>query len=239
MPVSDPDPDRDGRPVIPAGRLATVWTCPPDSPTRPPVGWLQAAVEQLVTTHTRPGDPVLLLIPPGPDAPAGGRRETPADRHADAGWAVARLGRRVQVRTVPAVRAVPPSGSGRGPDSTDEGPDTDRRPLVITVVDPARTGWVRGVPWARLLTPDGILAVITRSESVDGWLIDPTAELTAAAGGHGLALLDRFIVLEVSLDDLDQPPGPLPRASVARRVHTDLLLFAAYTAVSPTSGVPR
>ncbi|MEX5637356.1 hypothetical protein [Parafrankia sp. FMc2] len=237
MPVSDPD--RDSRAVVPAGRLATVWPCPPGSPARPPAGWLQAAVERLVTTHTRPGDPVLLLIQPGPDAPAGGRRGTPADRRADAGWAVARLGRRVQVRTAPAVRAVPPSGSGPGLDSADEGPDNDRSPLVVTVVDPTRTGWVRGVPWARLLTPDGLLAVITRSDSVDGWLIDPTAELTAAAGRHGLALLDRFVVVEVPLNELDQPPGPLPRASVARRVHSDLLLFAAHTAVSPMSGVPR
>ncbi|MEX5712006.1 hypothetical protein AB1484_27865 [Parafrankia sp. FMc6] len=237
MPVSDPD--RDGRVVVPAGRLATVWPCPLGSPARPPAGWLQAAVEQLVTTHTRPGDPVLLLIPPGSDAPAEGRRGTPADRRADAGWAVGRLGRRVQVRTAPAVRAVPPSGSGPGLDSADEGPDHDRNPLVVTVVDPTRTGWVRGVPWARLLTPDGLLAVITRSDSVDGWLIDPTVELTAVAGRHGLALLDRFILVEVPLDELDPPPGPLPRASLARRVHTDLLLFATHTTVSPTSGVPR
>ncbi|KPM57006.1 hypothetical protein ACG83_04135 [Frankia sp. R43] len=237
MPVSDPD--RDGRPVVPAGRLATVWPYPPATPDQASAGWLPAAVEQLVTTHTQPGDPVLILIPAGLDTPAGGRRATPADRPADAGWSVARLGRRVQVRTVPAARAVPPSGSGLGPDSAGEGPDRDRHALVITVVEPTRTGWVRGVPWARLLTPDGLLAVITLSEGVNGWLIDPTAELTAAAGRHGLALLDRFIVLTVPLDELDPPPGPLPRASLARRVHTDLLLFAANTGVSPMSGVPR
>nr|MDT0667408.1 hypothetical protein [Micromonospora sp. DSM 115978] len=62
MPVSDPDRDRDA--VVPAGQLATVWPCPPDSPDRPPTGWLQSAVEQLVATATRPDDPVLLLTEP-------------------------------------------------------------------------------------------------------------------------------------------------------------------------------
>jgi hypothetical protein len=136
---------------------------------------------------------------------------------------VARLGRTVQVRPAPAARAARRSGSG--PD-TPGSPEDDRRALVVTVVDPTRTGWVHGVPWARLVTSGGLLAVISRSDSIAGYLIDPTAELTAATGRHGLALLDRFVLLEVPLDELDRPPTPLPRATVARRVHSDLLLFA-------------
>ncbi|ABD11064.1 hypothetical protein CcI156_04420 [Frankia sp. CcI156] len=231
MPVSDPDRDRGA--VVPAGQLATVWPCPPDSPARPPAGWLQSAVEQLVATHTRPGDPVLLLTPPAPDGFAAGRRETQADRLADAGGAVARLGRHVQVRPAPATPGPWTSGSGPGPATSGEGPDDDRRSLVVTVVEPTRTGWLHGVPWARLVTSGGLLAVISRSDSIAGWLIEPTAELTAATGRHGLALLDRFVLLEVPLDELDQPPTPLPRATVARRVHSDLLLFAPVLPAGP------
>lgn len=233
MPVSDPD--RDGRAVVPAGRPATVWPCPPDSPDRPPAGWLQSAVEQLAVTHTRPGDPVLLLAPTSPDeteASAEGRRETLADRLADAGRAVARLGRTVQVHPAP-------SGSELGPDTPSPRPNGDRRPLVVTVVEPTRTGWFHGVPWSRLVAPAGLLAVITRSDSIAGRLIDPTAELTAATGRHGLALLDRFVLLEVPLDELDQPPTPLPDGTVARRVHSDVLLFAPLAPVPPTWGVAR
>lgn len=232
MPVSDPD--RDGRAVVPAGRPATVWPCPPDSPGRPSAGWLAAAVEQLVVTHTRPGDPVLLLTPPSPDVPAEGRRETLADRLADTGRAVARLGRTVQIHPAP-------SGSGPGPDtpSPSPRPNGDRRPLVVTVVEPTRTGWFHGVPWARLVAPAGLLVVITRSDSIAGRLIDPTGDLTAAAGRHGLTLLDRFVLLEVPLDELDQPPTPLPRTTVARTVHSDVLLFAPFAPVPPTGGAAR
>jgi hypothetical protein len=223
MPVSDPGRYRgDG---VPAGQLATVWPCPPQRPDRPPAGWLQAAVEQLVATHTQPGDPVLLLTPPAPDASGARRRETPADRLAEAGDAVARLGRHVQVRPAPATPDPRTSGSGSGPDTAREGPDDDRRSLVVTVLDPTETGWLHGVPWARLVPPGSLLGVITRSDSIAGWLIDPTGALTAATGRHGLALLDRFVLLEVPLDELDQPPTPQRRATVARRVHSDLLLF--------------
>ncbi|WP_261560470.1 hypothetical protein [Frankia tisae] len=226
MPVSNSD--RDGRAVVPAGRPATVWPCPPASPGRPSAGWLAAAVEQLVVTHTRPGDPVLLLTP---DALAEGRRETLADRLADAGRAVVRLGRTVQVHPTP-------SESGPGPDTPSYRPNSDR-PLVVTAVEPTRTGWFHGVPWSRLVAPAGLLAVITRSDSIAGWLIDPTAELTAATGRHGLALLDRFVLLEVPLDELAQPPTPLPDATVARRVHSEVLLFAALAPAPPTWGAAR
>src|SRR6185369_7451251 len=223
MPVSDPRPDGGG--VVPAGQLSTVWPCPPDSPGRPQAGWVAGAVEQLVAAYTRPGDPVLLLTPPAPDTPAAGRRETPADSLADAGWAVARLGRAVQIHPATAARRPRKSGSGPGPDTPGDGAHEDR-PLVVTVVAPTRTGWVHDVAWARLVAPGGLLAVITRSDSISGRLIDATGEVTAATGRHGLALLDRVILLEVPLDELDQPPTPLPPATMARRVHSDMLLFA-------------
>ncbi|CAO5151273.1 conserved hypothetical protein [Frankia sp. AiPs1] len=225
MPVSDPD--RDGGAVVPAGRPTTVWPYPPEGPGRPSAGWLAAALDQLVTCYTRPGDPVLILIPPHADMPAAGRHGTPADRLADAGGAVDRLGRAVQVRSASA--AGPAQPSGYGPRAQGEGPDGDRRPLVVTVVDPTRTGWVHGVPWDRLVAPGGMLAVITRSESIAGGLLDPTGALVAATGRYGLALLDRLVLLEIPIAELGGPPTTLAHQVVARRVHSDLLLFVLPT----------
>ncbi|WP_261576383.1 hypothetical protein [Frankia gtarii] len=241
MPVSDPD--RDGRVVVPAGRPATVWPCPPASPGRPPAGWLAAAVEQLVVTHTRPGDPVLLLTAPPQDG-AGPRRDVAegdaSDGLGDTVWAVARLDRCVRVRTGPAGPTHTVAGSRPGLDpAPGRAPDAEGHPLVVSVVEPTRTGWLHGVPWARLVSPAGLLAVITRSDSIAGRLIDPTGDLTAATSRHGLALLDRVVLLEVPLDELDQPPTPLPHGTVARRVHSDMLLFAPLAPVPPTGGAAR
>jgi len=225
MPVFDPGRDEDA--VVPAGRLATVWPCPPDGPGRPPAGWLQNAVEQLVAVHTGPGDPVLLLTPPPPYAtPTGGPGGTCADRLAATGWAVARLHRTVHVRSAPANADPRPSESGPGLDLPSPWPDSDRRTLVVTVVEPTRTAWIHTIRWAQLVTPTSLLAVITHSDSVAGWLVDPTGDLTTATSRHGLTQRDRFVLLEVPLDTLDQPPAPLPPGAVPRRVHSDLLLFA-------------
>ncbi|WP_239394231.1 hypothetical protein [Frankia sp. CiP3] len=229
------DYDRDGRPVVPPGRPATVWPCQPTDPGQRPAGWLQAAVERIVATTTRPGDPVLLLTPPPPAQPgpledSGGH--DPSEELAGTAGTVARLGRRVQVRTAPADPAARRSCSEPGPGAgagraSGPGSDADPHAVVVTVVAPTRPGWFTRIAWGELLTPDGTLAVVTRSDSLGGWLIDPTVELTVAAGRSGLVLLDRIVLLEVPLDQLDRPATPIPRAVVARRVHSDLLLFTA------------
>jgi len=63
--------------------------------------------------------------------------------------------------------------------------------------------------------------VISHSDSVAGLLIDPTDALATATRRHGLALLHRFVLLEISLDQLDERPTPLPAGTAARRVHSD------------------
>ncbi|WP_261562870.1 hypothetical protein [Frankia tisae] len=233
MPTAS-DHDRDGRPVIPAGRPATVWPCPPTNPDQWPAGWLTAAVERLVVASTRPGDPVLLLTPPALDedgSPTAAGDDDTITGLAETGWAVARLGRPVRFRTGPADPTMQRSGSGPGP-ATGQEADDDRHPLVVTVVSPTRHGWFTHIPWDQLVAPGGTLAVITRSDSLAGWLIDPTIDLTTATGRHGLALLDRIVLLEIPLDQLDQPTAPLPAGKLAWRVHSDLLLF---TPISSTS----
>lgn len=222
--------DRNALPVVPAGRPATVWPCPPTDPDQPSAGWLQAAVERLVATTTRPGDPVLLLTGPppartGPADDAVGDDEV-SDGLAGTAGTVARLGRPVQVRTAPAGPPPRRSGSGPGPDPADRpGADRDRHTLVVTVVAPTRLGWFTRTAWDRLLAPGGTLAVLTRSDSRGGWLIDPTVELTSAAWCGGLAMVDRIVLLEVPLHQLDRPAAPVPARTVAKRVHSDLLLY--------------
>jgi len=192
-------------------------------------GWLRAAVERLVVAHTRPGDPVLLLTPPPPDAqaaPAAVRAVTAAQQLTATSWTVARLGRTVRVQTAP---GPPFAGPGSSNIATGLEPDPARCPLVITVVPvvpPARLAWTAHIPWSRLVAPCGLLAVITHTDSHAGWLIDPTSDLARAAGRHGLALHDRYVLIEGPLDTLVGPPAPSGRGTTARRVHSDLLLFS-------------
>jgi len=132
----------------------------------------------------------------------------------------------------------PAAGGGAGPGPHDS-PATAgpvRFAAVITTVEPSALGWVRDLPWADLLNPAGTLAVITHSDSRGGWLIDPTAELTEAAGGGRVAPVDRIVLLEIPIlgalsDDSVTPARdgsdvPLTGHKVARRVHSDLLLYA-------------
>jgi hypothetical protein len=190
---------------------------------------MRAAVERLVVAHTRPGDPVLLLTPPAPDAqaaPGPVRTVTAAQQLTATSWTVTRLGRTVRVQTAP---GPPFSAPGSRTIATGLEPDPVRCPLVVTVVPvvpPARLAWTAHVPWARLVAPDGRLAVITHTDSHAGWLIDPTSDLTRAAGRHGLALHDRYVLIEVPLDTLESPPAPSGRGRTAHREHSDLLLFS-------------
>jgi len=223
--------DRNTLPVVPAGRPATVWPCSPATPGQTSAGWLPAAVERLVVTVSRPGDPVLLLTEPPPGQPA--RPVEPGDDELGEGLAacagtVARLGRRVQIRTASADASPRWAGSACGPERVaGPGPDPDRFVLVVTVVEPTRLGWFTRIDWGGLLGVGGTLAVVSRCESLGGWLIDPSVELAAAVGRGGLALLDRIVLLEIPLDRLDRPAAPIPNGVIAQRVHSDLLLFSA------------
>ncbi|MEX5713373.1 hypothetical protein AB1484_35410 [Parafrankia sp. FMc6] len=229
--------DRNTLPVVPAGRPATVWPCPPATPDQTSAGWLPSAVERLVVTASRPDDPVLLLTEPPLSQPT--RPAEPGDDELGEGLVacagtVARLGRRVQVRTAPGDASPRGTGSAYGPDlAASRGPNPDRFLLVVTVVEPTRIGWFTRIDWGALLAVGGTLAVVSRCESFGGWLIDPTVELALAADRSGLALLDRIVLLEVPLSQLDRPATPIPAGVVAQRVHSDLLLFTAVNTPMP------
>ncbi|KPM51489.1 hypothetical protein E0F15_17915 [Frankia sp. B2] len=236
MPTTS-DTDRTTLPVVPAGRPATVWPCPPATPDQTSADWLPGAVERLVVTISRPDDPVLLLTEPPlpqPARPAEPDADERGERLADCAGTVARLGRRVQVRTAPGDTALRWTGSAYGPDLvTGRDPDPDRFLLVATVVEPTRLGWFTRIDWGGLLAVGGTLAVVSRADSLGGWLIDPTVELATAAGRGGLALLDRIVLLEIPLDRLNRPATPIPAGVVAQRVHSDLLLFSAVNPAVP------
>jgi hypothetical protein len=96
----------------------TVWPCANDD-RREGTGvisaWLHTAVVKIVTTYTRPGDRVLLLVPPTPLRTArwpGSSVSQWPGRYAglhEAAWTVVRLGRSVQTQTAPNSSPPPPA----------------------------------------------------------------------------------------------------------------------------------
>ncbi|WP_076844169.1 MULTISPECIES: hypothetical protein [Protofrankia] len=237
----------------------TVWPCPPARQQEhgPAPSWLGAAVTRTAALYTQPGQTVLLLAPPaGNPVPMPGSRagEDAAGRHPfddlpQAAEALLRLGRRVRTRTASPIRRPPgheenptsPSGPGldrhhaaggrTGPGPADRGPD--RADLLVTAVIPTASGWVHQVAWDALLTPTGILAVITHGDRRGGRFVDPTPLLVDTAWRAGLVLADRIVLVEIPLDS-DHPtvdlshgllPPPLTGCGATRRVHSDLLLF--------------
>jgi hypothetical protein len=206
------------------------------------------------TTPTTPGrtDPPSPAAPratTGPDRDHDpelvGEVDRGLDRLRRTADAVTSTGRLVIVRTAQPPDRHPATNPANGPspspdpDSADAaastesrtGPDRLNRPdppqqldLVITTTRPHTTGWLPGMPWTRLLTPHGLLAVITHSDTRGGQLTDPIRPLNRAATRAGLALLDHVILAH---------PAPPPAFSTDPSVgsapdwaHADLLIFA-------------
>lgn len=133
-----------------------------------------------------------------------------------------------------------PQETGRHPetrqDHREDGRDTDPRgfDLIFTAVRPSSVGWLRATNWPRLLTPGGILAVITHSDHTGGRLVDPIHTLAATFRHHGLGWLDHVIVLTTP----PEPPAQVgastgPRPHPVRHRHYDLLLFATGALAAP------
>jgi hypothetical protein len=99
-----------------------------------------------------------------------------------------------------------------------DGVDRPRAKLIITAVAPDAVGWVAQVPWQRLLTRSGVLAVITHGDRIGGRWVDPLPALIGLLTGAGLAWHDRVVLHH----------GP---PAAAGRAHTELLLF---TPTAPT-----
>nr|WP_052478333.1 hypothetical protein [Kibdelosporangium sp. MJ126-NF4]CEL17662.1 hypothetical protein [Kibdelosporangium sp. MJ126-NF4]CTQ91111.1 hypothetical protein [Kibdelosporangium sp. MJ126-NF4] len=186
---------------------------------------------KIVTTYSMPGDRVLLLVPPAPRRPGfySGLEE--------AAWPVVRLGRSVQAATVG-----PPGDQWQSADrSTSELRPADAKPqatrtpdgpfdVIITAAEPDTLARVRVTTWGHLLTPTGILAIVTHSDQAGPRLYDPTGALVRAAQHDGLRYLDHIALLQVPVKHsaLDDPHATLTlAANTARgsRVHADLHVF--------------
>lgn len=194
-------------------------------------------------------------------APAGQESVTgPVPGLLDAAWTVVRLGRIVESRTAAAVshadaaytdspdgpesaprlihQSAAPAPTGPGPAPCADRP-TEWGPncfdVAITAIEPDATDWAGAVPWDALLTPSGLLAVITHGDYVGGRWVDPCSAVRRIADRAGLAEIDRIALLEVPIRDgaLDVPVATraarpltasagLPRHA---RVHSDLLIF--------------
>ncbi|MBV9141437.1 MAG: hypothetical protein JO115_11055 [Pseudonocardiales bacterium] len=210
-------------------RPASVWPCATGS-HREGTGliadWLPTALSRIVTTYTQPREYVLLLVPPGHldavaerSAPGGsGWRDSGAFAGlAEAAWAVARLGRVLHTQV--------PARPGIGA--------PDRYRLIITAVDPRAIRPAPTFGWAdRVLHPQGVLAVITHSDSTTGRLIDPTGAVVRATRHAGLTYLDHIALLHVPLrhgpaaSAIPPPPRRNRRPTRALRGHSDLLIFS-------------
>ncbi|MEV0220668.1 hypothetical protein [Streptomyces sp. NPDC050704] len=157
------------------------------------------------------------------------------------------------VHRLPA-ESVPPAPTGHRPIRRRRGPTAvgpDRYHAVIALVDPHHPQWVHDVSWGRLLTPSGVLAVITHSDRRRGRLIDPGGLVTRAVGSAGLAPLDHIALLQLPVRDGALAPEPdlsavlpsdaAPGVTTPRhiRVHADLLLFARPPHASDPIGEER
>ncbi|MEC3974351.1 hypothetical protein [Amycolatopsis sp. H20-H5] len=203
---------------------------------------------------------------------------------AEAVWTVARLGRSSDAataapppgdlhdRTDPTRYAEAESGSrprlsrlGLHP-VTDVNADCAHRPvcsgrrprggfdLIITAVDPHAVDWFGHTDWDALLTPRGLAAVVTHSDSRGGRLLDPHPVIADTLSSRGLRRLDTIAVLAAPMP----PPAVIPvaahragatasargwppRADGAgplplRPVHHDLVLFGRLPLTAPDTG---
>ncbi|GAA3012500.1 hypothetical protein [Actinokineospora diospyrosa] len=117
-------------------------------------------------------------------------------------------------------------------DQTDR--SVDRYDLIITTVPPSATDWLRPADWAPVLTPTGILAVITHSHRHGGRLIDPATTVIPQTTRAGLLLLDRVVLLTTAPRRAParrgHRPGTLDPAGPADTTeHADLLVFTTPT----------
>ena len=94
--------------------------------------------------------------------------------------------------------------------------------LVITAAHPHATEWLRESDWDRLLTPNGLVAVITYGDITGGRLTDGISAVAATLRNQSLRMWDHIALLS----------DPTPRAPARRRNR------ASTNTPHTTSGVP-
>ena len=194
----------------------------------------------------------------------------------EAAWTVVRLGRGIQTQAAgPPADEIDSNDTGpaaeaeSGPKPHPPGPDPDNRfrpcpntrpdpdraatrpspdrfELIVTAAELHTLDWLQPTAWADVLTPTGVLAVVTHSRYSRGRLNDPAERLVTAARHAGLRYHDRIALLRAPVRDgaLAAADGdtstsaPSPREQVRTavrhtRVHDELLLFTRQSATVP------
>jgi hypothetical protein len=168
-------------------------------------------VVKVVTAYSMPGNRVLLLAP-SPAVVRSPRRRGAYGGLFEAAWSVVRLGRGVRTGL-----AAPVERLG----SVTEGP-AGLFDVIIAAAEPSDVVGMRPTSWSGLLTPSGVLVVITHGETVDGRYVDPAGALIATARADGLRYLDYIVAMRVPIDPA-QSDVFAPVVSV--RAHSDLHVF--------------
>lgn len=196
---------------------STVWA--PTEATPPDAPWPTALLEQVIETLTKPGEQVALLPWPShhtdPSEPAFSR----------AAETVQQLGRHPHL-------ASPGSTSHRDEPSSPL-PTVD---LALTHCPPAASNEAAchnfGALAAQLLGPDGVVAVLTHTDTTGGTLTDPTGPIVTAAQDADLLYLQHVVLLLAPIHDGTLTPAEQPTTTTGtaphgahQRVHADLLLF--------------
>lgn len=218
-------------------------------------------------------EPVTYLSALEPHRANDGRRQPRPGPYAglhEAGWTVFRLGRGVQTLTAVAhpgqvsehLSAESETGLGESagspttdhlvapsphadaePDLAPIRPSPDSYDLVIAAAEPAALDRLYPAGWSSVLTPAGILAVITHGDRSGNRLVDPASSLVRAADHAGLRYLDRIALLRAPVRDAalavvastnhtrshtSTRPFSTPFRHV--QVHDDLLVFTRKSA---------
>jgi hypothetical protein len=134
------------------------------------------------------------------------------------------------------------------------GPAEARFNAIIATVDPSRTDWLNSLNWPTLLTPRGVLAVITYADTSEGRLVDPVGSVVTALRGRRMRYYDRVVLLGTPLSRITAHPdsrGADRRSALdaltrlgrdaavsSSRAHADLLIFTHSAVVAPSSWTP-
>jgi hypothetical protein len=132
-----------------------------------------------------------------------------------------------------------------GPDATATGHGPDCFDLIITAAEPRTLDGLDLTDWTGLLTPTGVLAVITHGDRSGDRFTDPAGPLVCSAHHAGLRYLDRIALLTVPVADGalavtrpatgDRSPTPPTLSTTSIRhtpVHDDLLVFTRQPAAA-------
>jgi hypothetical protein len=215
--------------------VITGWFGPNEFAGLAEASWTLARLGRSITTATAapPPDYLDTAPPTVPSAPGSDRGESESGLR--------------PTPVAPRRRPAPDRPARHGPhrDSETGGRSSHGFDLIITAVHPHATDWLSHTDWTSMLTPTGLVVVVTYSDSRASHAQDPMPALVATFRDIGLVWFDHIALLCDSATttaatsgttavrrDSAAPNGtPLP----VIRAHHDLLLFLPAAATAPNA----